>query len=1762
MRMWRKETLRRIMSMLLCLVMVLGMLPVPVLAEETGCTVADCTGSYVEGVCNVCGSSETPAAPEEKKECSHSGGTANCVAQAICEICNEPYGELSGHTGGKATCKAQAVCTVCTTAYGELAVHTGGTATCTAQAVCEVCRTGYGELLPHSYGVDGLCACGAVCGHNYAEGVCGICGAECEHNFAEGVCTVCGMGEPSCICEVACGGENGIRYDCPACVLDFGRCAHFVVSCTCVEKCTEEARNLWCPVCGTRGVEECEGEDQGVVYAHNGNYICNGIDFTNQLNSTQAYLSGNYYLDDNFYNNYTNLSVSTGQTANLCLQGHTLTVTYLNIHGTLNLYDCKGSGKIAIRLVGDVCVFGNGTLNIFGGTVENLKNLDGAAVRYITYNKEGNGSVTHTVKSGNVTLTANPANGYKFVKWESTGTQGQTSGNQYIMTASGTYNVTAVFEVAHTHSYGYSVSADSATITATCSNTDGSCPKTDGGKITIYAPTLEVYGGTGAANATLSATSISGVTTLPAIQYQKQENDVWGTATTEAPTDAGRYKASLTVVTGKTISVEYTIDKAAPTYNPPSGNTYTYDGIEHELVTVNGDVTGGTMYFKVGDGEWTDAIPKASAAGIYTVSWKIVGDANHTDVTGDTVTASIHKTAITPTVALEGWTYGEAARTPAVSGNSGGGSVTFTYYTDANCTVKTTAANGAASEGAVPANAGTYYVKADIAETENYTAGSAKASFAIAKKTVTAVLTADKTYDGMTSVEVTATVAAIDMVSGDTITISGLTGVFDDANAGENKSVTVDTANLSITGDGVDNYNVVIPGSLTATIDQKALNDVTLTLSPVTFEYDGSEKKVTSITAHFGEVKLTEGTDYTVDDSSVTRATDVSTGNGYAVTITAVANGNYTGSQTAYWTITKVGNSWTTAPADSYSWVYGSPATPTAVAKFGNVKVEYRLANADNGDADYTDTVPADAGSYLVRFSVAGTADYEALSEVKNLTIIKADLTITAGNQTITYGDAAPVYSVTGSGFQYEDDLTSLDAANASVTCSYQQYDDAGAYDIVPSGYASNNYEITYVKGTLTVGQKEIGIQWSTEPIIFKENTEQAPTATATGLVTNGDGVTDTCTITVTGAQINAGTYTATAESLSNPNYKLPGDVTTEFTIQNADQAKPTGVVGVRETSKGQGDGKITGVDSSMEYRAEGETAYTAITGEEVTGLAAGKYYVRYKAKTNYNASEDAEITVSEGRMLKVYLPLEQIGYTISTDPAEVAYNGTVTLTYRLAAGYTEGDDFAVTASVGTATANGDGIYTISGITEDTTVSVAGVSDITAPTAEISVTTNKWTEFLNEIAFNLFFKQTQTVTITAADAGSGLASIEYYLSNSAMTVEQVKAITAWSGYNGIFSIDAENQYVIYAKVTDRDQNILYISSDGIVLDKTQPVISGVTNGATYYTTQKVTATDNTVLDTLSGTNADNTIPGDPAQETRHNIVATDKAGNTTTFEITMKPISSLAAGLPTEDTVELTDKDAIEIIKANVSDVLANQSAHATDAEKAKLDAIIQECNDLLDQIRKAEAVIALIQALPDASGVEPDNKTAIDAYDTALAAYNDPNLPASSKRMVGEENKVRLDAVGKALVAYDITHQSSKYYVKGSGKVLTFTANGYYAEYGSYAANAYGKFVGVEVDGKAVDAKNYTAKAGSTVITLKSSYLDSLSTGKHTIKINYIDGSTDGEDTFRISVNNGNPFTGDHTHIMLFSGVALTSLLCMAMMIVFFPRKKGKYQR
>ena len=180
--------------------------------------------------------------------------------------------------------------------------------------------------------------------------------------------------------------------------------------------------------------------------------------------------------------------------------------------------------------------------------------------------------------------------------------------------------------------------------------------------------------------------------------------------------------------------------------------------------------------------------------------------------------------------------------------------------------------------------------------------------------------------------------------------------------------------------------------------------------------------------------------------------------------------------------------------------------------------------------------------------------------------------------------------------------------------------------------------------------------------------------------------------------------------------------------------------------------------------------------------------------------------------------------------------------------------------------------------------------DIAVPTGEIKIAENGWKSFLNTITFGLFFKDTQMVTVTAADNSGEAVKIEYLLSDKALTESELAGMT-FTAYSAPFSINPDNEYIIYVRLTDNAGNTGYICSDGIVLDGTSPVITGIENGKTYCAAQTVTV-DEKYVDTVTvnGTavtldeNGSFTLaPADGGQK----IVVTDKAGNTAEMTVTV-----------------------------------------------------------------------------------------------------------------------------------------------------------------------------------------------------------------------------------------------------------------------------------
>ena len=179
--------------------------------------------------------------------------------------------------------------------------------------------------------------------------------------------------------------------------------------------------------------------------------------------------------------------------------------------------------------------------------------------------------------------------------------------------------------------------------------------------------------------------------------------------------------------------------------------------------------------------------------------------------------------------------------------------------------------------------------------------------------------------------------------------------------------------------------------------------------------------------------------------------------------------------------------------------------------------------------------------------------------------------------------------------------------------------------------------------------------------------------------------------------------------------------------------------------------------------------------------------------------------------------------------------------------------------------------------------------DIEKPTGEIVIGTNKWQEFLNTLTFGLFFKDTQTVTINAAD-NSGTVFVSYLVTDQDLSEAELQSLV-FGGYEEPFRIDPNGEYIVYAMLVDESMNITYLRSDRVTLDNVQPVITGIEDGKIYCEAQTVTVDEKYVnIITVNGTkvtldenNSFTLAPADGKQK----IIVTDKAGNTAEMTVTV-----------------------------------------------------------------------------------------------------------------------------------------------------------------------------------------------------------------------------------------------------------------------------------
>ncbi|TDX01980.1 MBG domain-containing protein [Dinghuibacter silviterrae] len=362
-----------------------------------------------------------------------------------------------------------------------------------------------------------------------------------------------------------------------------------------------------------------------------------------------------------------------------------------------------------------------------------------------------------------------------------------------------------------------------------------------------------------------------------------------------------------------------------------------------------------------------------------------------------------------------------------------------------------------------------------------------------------------------------------------------------------NSTVPIGTYPITASGAVDPNYTITyVPGVMT--VGQAVL---TVTPNNASMTYGGTVPALS--VSYSGFVNGDNPASLTAPATAATTATSASPAGTYPITASGAIASNYaivynTGTLT-------VGKAALTVTADNASMTYGGtlPALNVTYSGFVNGDNASKLTVAPTVATTATSASPV--GTYPITPSGAVDPNYTITYNAGILTIGKAALTVTADNESMTYGGTVPALPVTYSGFVNGDNASSL-TTQPVVSTTATSASGVGTYPITPSGAADANYTITYVPGTLTVQQATVTITANNQSRYFLLPNPPL-TVSYSGFV-NGDNsavLTTKPTVTTTANLLSLpGTYPITASGAVATNYTftyIPGVLTVEALLPN-----------------------------------------------------------------------------------------------------------------------------------------------------------------------------------------------------------------------------------------------------------------------------------------------------------------------------------------------------------------------------------------------------------------------------------------------------------------------------------------------------------------------------------------------------------------------------------------------------------------------------------
>ena len=583
-----------------------------------------------------------------------------------------------------------------------------------------------------------------------------------------------------------------------------------------------------------------------------------------------------------------------------------------------------------------------------------------------------------------------------------------------------------------------------------------------------------------------------------------------------APIDAGNYNVAVATaandyyeatayntnftISPKAITIT-AVDKTSVYSTTPVALSYTaspIDFYDRDSVTVTYTGAGAS-------------ISTATTVGNYTIT-PVASNANYTITPENgTYTVTRHNVAV-PTVTI--YNNGATTDTTITAGTTeektfNGKAYSFNYTvdpTDANSIAKYTSAGGAAIT-----NVGTSTLTLTV--NSNYYWGDEGVA-------VGSQDTADKTFTiQVNKANITVTlhhdaIEYLDSVPTTGYSITAAPYLFNE----DVSTVSINQGDFSTTyvvGNGVGTYNIAIANT------------------------NGSKTAIETYLSNYN-VSYTGEDQLTVGKKTINVAADWiawATGDSASMTYDKAAHGivavpaNYTYAETAICNVAFSGGD--SAEGAKQTHVNGNEAATTLTATFS-------LKTATN-----------DGNGNLI------TDNYNLVtnSTSKDITITRKAVTITAADKSTTYGSAAPAFTsdagsvlISGDTYTTEGSMTSAYTATAGNANRV-----VGTYDIVPAGWANNDYAISYVNGTLTVGKKVVTFTWSATQTWVYDAASHTITATVVG-AEYGETIT-VATYSGDASATNVGNYSRTVTSLSDDdNYAITtaGTETETYSITKA----------------------------------------------------------------------------------------------------------------------------------------------------------------------------------------------------------------------------------------------------------------------------------------------------------------------------------------------------------------------------------------------------------------------------------------------------------------------------------------------------------------------------------------------------------------------------------------------------------------------------------